>query len=79
MLRPYLILSGDLTHAFDLTFCENGMNSMENVPSLKRAGAVLFLQSLLAIVDPEKLSQTVMVQRKLMKSCTLQVTTLEYA
>ena len=55
MLRSYLILSGDLTHAFDLTFRENAMNSLENLPSLKRAGAVLFLEFLPAIVDPEKI------------------------
>lgn len=64
---------------FDLTFRENGMNSMENLASLKRAGTALFLKFLPAIVDPEKLSQTVMVQRKVMKSSTLKLTTLEYA
>ena len=52
---------------------------MENVPSPKRAGAVLFLEFLPAIVDPEKLSQIVLVQRKVMKSSALELTTLEYA
>ena len=60
-------------------FRENGMNSMENLPSLKCAGAVLFLEFLPAIVDPEKLCQTVLVQRKVVKSSTLELTTLEYA
>lgn len=55
------------------------MDSMENLPSLKRAGAVLFLAFLSAIVDPAKLSQTVMDHRKVMKSSTLELTTLEYA
>ena len=52
---------------------------MENLPSPKRAGAVLFLEFLPAIVDPEKLSQIVLVQRKVMKSSALELTTLECA
>ena len=52
---------------------------MENLLSLKRAGAVLFLEFFPAIVDPENMSQTVLVQRKVMKSSTLELTTLEYA
>ena len=74
MLQSFFIPAGR-SH----TWRENGMNSVENLPSLRRAGAVLFLEFRAAIVDPEKLSQAVLVQKKVIESPTLELTTLEYA